>query len=92
MQTSFRPVFGSSQVQLRSTRKPVTPFGGLVSLIEFMGQIGLSEKLGQAMVFKLKSSNAIAPEQTFMGLVFAVIAGASRFASSWPIILGHFSL
>jgi len=80
MQTSFRPVFGSSQVQLRSTDKPVTPFGGLVSLIEFFGRIGLAAKLEEAMVFKLRSPNAIPPAQTLIGFLFAVIAGASRFA------------
>ncbi len=80
MQTSFRPVFGSGQVQIRSTKKPVTPFGGLVSLIEFFGRIGLAAKLEEAMVFKLRSPNAIPPEQTLTGFLFAVIAGASRFA------------
>lgn len=80
MQSSFRPFFGSGQVQLRSTQKPVTPFGGLVSLIEFFGRLGLAAKLEEAMVFKLRSPNAIPPEQTLVGFLFAVIAGASRFA------------
>jgi hypothetical protein len=80
MQHSFRPVFGSGQVQIRSTQKPVTPFGGLVSLIEFFGRIGLAAKLEETMVFKLRSPNAIPPEQTLTGFLFAVIAGASRFA------------
>jgi hypothetical protein len=80
MQTSFRPVFGSSQVQLRSTDKPVTPFGGLVSLFEFFRRIGLAAKLQEAMVFELHSPNAIPPAQTLMGFLCAVIAGASRFA------------
>jgi len=39
MQSSFRPIFGFGQVQLRSTNKPVTPFGGLVSLIKFFKRI-----------------------------------------------------
>jgi len=39
MQSSFRPVFGTSQVQLRSATKAVTPFGGLVSFIEFMNRL-----------------------------------------------------
>jgi hypothetical protein len=80
MHHSFRPVFGSGQVQIRSTQKPVTPFGGLVSLIEFFGRIGLAAKLEKTMVFKLRSPNAIPPEQTLTGFLFAVIAGASRFA------------
>jgi len=80
MQSSFRPIFGSGQVQLRSTNKPVTPFGGLVSLIEFFRRIDLAGKLEEAMIFKLRSPNAIPPEQTLMGFIFAVIVGASRFA------------
>jgi hypothetical protein len=80
MQSSFHPIFGSSQVQLRSTKKAVTPFGGLVSLVEFFHRLGLAAKLEEAMVFQLRSPNAIAPGQTLMGFLFAVIAGASRFA------------
>jgi len=80
MQSSFRPIFGSGQVQLRGTHKPVTPFGGLVSLIEFFKRIDLARKLEEVMVFKLQSPNAIPPEQTLTGFLFAVIAGASRFA------------
>jgi hypothetical protein len=80
MQSSFRPVFGSRQVQLRSTVKAVTPYGGLVSLIEFFGRIGLAAKLQESMPFDLRSPNAIPPAQTLTAFLCAVIAGASRFA------------
>ena len=80
MQTSFRPVFGSSQVQLRSTTKAVTPFGGLVSFIEFMNRLGLAAKLQDLMPFTLSSPNAIPPAQTLMAFLCSVIVGASRFA------------
>jgi hypothetical protein len=80
MQTSFGPVFGTGQVQLRSTKKPVTPFGGLVSFVEFLNRLGLGAKLSEAMPFELKSPNAIPPAQTLMGFLVAVIVGASRFA------------
>jgi hypothetical protein len=80
MQPSFRPIFGSSQVQIQSTTKPVTPFGGLVSLIEFFSRLDLATKLQESMPFELQSPNAIPPAQTLMAFLCAVIAGASRFA------------
>ena len=80
MHATFRPVFGSSQVQFCGTAKPVTPFGGLVSLIEFFSQVGLAEQVHKAMPFKLRSPNAIPPAHTLMAFLFSVIVGASRFA------------
>ena len=80
MQSSFRPIFGSSQVQIQSTTKPVTPFGGLVSLIEFFSRLDLATKLQESMPFELHSPNAIPPAQTLMAFLCAVVAGASRFA------------
>jgi len=82
MQSSFRPLFGSSQVLFRGTPKPVTPFGGLVSLIEFFGKIGLTSQLTELMPFDLRSRNAIPPAHTIVAFFFAVICGASRFAHS----------
>jgi hypothetical protein len=35
MHSVCSPVFAGRQVQVRSTPKPITPFGGLVSLISF---------------------------------------------------------
>ena len=80
MHSRFHPVFGSGQVQFRGTAKPVTPFGGLVSLIEFLSKVGLAKEMEKAMPFKLCSPNAIPPAQTLMAFLFSVIVGASRFA------------
>jgi hypothetical protein len=80
MQTSFRPVFGSGQVQFRGTPKPVTPFGGLASFIEFLSKIGLAEAVQKAMPFTLRSPNAIPPAHTLVAFLCSVIVGASRFA------------
>ncbi len=44
MQGIINPVFTSRQVQLHTTLKPVTPFGGLVSLIEFKIDVASSRK------------------------------------------------
>jgi hypothetical protein len=80
MRSSFRPVFGSKPVQIRSTPKAVTPFGGLCSLFEFFNKIGLASKLQEAMPFTLTSPNAIPPAHTLMAFLSSVIAGAKRFA------------
>jgi hypothetical protein len=61
MHSKFHPIFGSSQVQFRSTAKAVTPFGGLVSLIEFFDRIGLAEQLQKAMPFQLRRSWILLP-------------------------------
>lgn len=80
MPSFFRPVFGSKPVQIRSTPKAVTPFGGLVSLFEFFNKIGLASKLVETMPFTLHSPNAIPPAHTLMAFVISVVAGAKRFA------------
>lgn len=80
MRSTFRSFFGSKPVQIRSTPKAVTPFAGLVSLVEFFNKIGLAAKLQEAMPFKLTSPNAIPPSHTLMAFLSSVIAGAKRFA------------
>ena len=45
MHSVFSPIFAGRQVQVRSTPKPITPFGGLVSLISFFERIGLARKV-----------------------------------------------
>lgn len=61
MCTSFRPVFKSKPVQIRSIPKAVTPLAGLVSVVEFFDKIGLASKIQQAMPFTLPSPNAVPP-------------------------------
>lgn len=80
MPSSFRPFFGSKPVQIRSTPKAVTPFGGLVSLVEFFNKIGLASKLTETMPFTFRSPNAIPPAHTLMAFIISVVAGAKRFA------------
>lgn len=80
MQGIINPVFSSRQVQLHSTLKPVTPFGGLVSLIEFFNTLKLGAVLGRLMPLRYSSPNAIAPEQTLFALIISIIAGAQRLA------------
>jgi hypothetical protein len=80
MHPNIRPVFGSKPVQIRSTPKAVTPFAGLVSLVEFFNKIGLASKLQEVMPFTLNSPNAIPPAHTLMAFLSSVIVGAKRFA------------
>lgn len=80
MQTSIESVFQNQQVKIRSTTKPVTPFGGLVSLIAFFNQIKLAEQLTLLMPFQYQSPNAIPPAQTLLAFMFSIIAGARRLA------------
>jgi len=65
MQGTLHPVFTSRQLLRASTAKPVTPvtpFGGLVSLVEFFHALKLGEALGRFMPFAYTSPNAILPE------------------------------
>jgi hypothetical protein len=72
---------GSRQVHFRGTSKPITPFGGLISLIEFFGKIRLTNAIQAFMPFTLNSPNAIPPAQTLIAFFFtAIVVGASRFA------------
>lgn len=80
MQGTLHPVFRSRQLLLASTAKPVTPFGGLVSVIEFFNALKLGEVLGRLMPFADTSPNAILPEQTLLAFVISIIAGARRLA------------
>lgn len=80
MQGTLHPVFTSRQLLLASTAKPVTPFGGLVSLVEFFHALKLGETLGRFMPFAYTSPNAILPEQTLFTLLISIIVGARRLA------------
>lgn len=80
MQGTLHPVFSSRQLLLASTAKPVTPFGGLVSLIEFFNALKLGEVLGRLMPIAYMSPNAILPEQTLLAFVISIVVGARRLA------------
>jgi hypothetical protein len=80
MQATCNPVFPGRQVHLRSTAKPVTPFGGLVSLIEFFHRIGLAGRVSDLMPFRYTSPNAVPPAQTMVAFMISVVVGARRLA------------
>lgn len=80
MQGTMHPVFSSRHLLLATTAKPVTPFGGLVSLIEFFNSLKLGEVLSGLMPFAYTSPNAIPPEQTLLAFMISIITGARRLA------------
>jgi hypothetical protein len=80
MLSKIHSLFGSRQVPFRGTSKPITPFEGLISLVEFFGKIRLTDAIQDFMPFKLSSPNAIPPAHTLMAFFFSAIVGASRFA------------
>ncbi len=61
MLLKIRSLFGSRQVHFRGTSKPITPFSGLISLVEFFGKIRLTDAIQEFMQFKLNSPSAIPP-------------------------------
>lgn len=80
MQNFCNPVFPGRQVLLASTPKPITPFGGLTSLIAFFGRIDLAGQMSSLMPFAYTSPNAIPPAQTLVAFIISVVAGARRLA------------
>ena len=64
MRLQITPICGGRKVELRETRRAVTPFGGLVVFGEFLGKIGYAEAVRKHLPFRLTSPNAIDPVQT----------------------------
>ncbi len=82
MQRKVSSLWGGKKIVLRQTLLAVTPFRGLSVFIEFLKQIGFSERVQRDLPFGLKSPNAIPAEETFTAFVISVVAGARRFAHS----------
>ena len=77
---NFNPLFGSDELKLETTPKAVTPFAGMASFFVWLGALEFQKQVAAVMPFEYRSPNAIAPEQTLMAFISAVIVGASRFA------------
>src|SRR5688572_7201200 len=79
--TQINALFGGAKLVLDETPKAITPFGGLASLIAFLGKIGFVEQLQAALPFAAPASNnAIPLAQTFTAFLVSVVSGARRFA------------
>jgi hypothetical protein len=77
---NFNPLFGSDELKLQTTPKAVTPFAGMASFFAWLGALEFPKRVAPVMPFEYRSPNAIAPEQTLMAFISAVVVGASRFA------------
>jgi len=80
MPTFVTTLFGKTRAKLTETPRAVTPFGGLVSFIEFLGQIGYAQRVEQHLPWQLSSPNAIPLAHTLTAFCIGVVAGARRFA------------
>jgi hypothetical protein len=77
-------IFDGRKVSLRETDQALTPFGGMVVLLEFLNKIGFVKKVVECMPVIHRSPNAIPPAQTYIAFLISVAAGARRFAqTSW---------
>src|SRR6516164_4613279 len=80
MPTFVTGLFGKARTKLSQTPRAVTPFGGPVSFIEFLEQIGYARQVEQHLPWELSSPNAIPLAHTLTAFCIGVVAGARRFA------------
>lgn len=80
MQDEFRRIGDAGQGVLRETKRAVTPFGGLIVLIELIRRRGVLAQVKARLPFTYRSNNQIAPEHTLLAFWLGVAAGARRFA------------
>lgn len=80
MQHEFRRIGDGRQGILRETDQAVTPFGGLVVLIELLQRMGVMAAVREKLPFTYRSNNASEPEHILLAFWLAVVAGARRFA------------
>ena len=88
--TEINALFGRAKLVLDETPKAITPFGGLASLIAFLGRIGFVEQLESAMPFAASTSNnAIPLTHTFTAFLMTVVTGGRRFAHAQWLRADH---
>jgi hypothetical protein len=80
MQHEFRRIGDGRQAVLRETRRAVTPFGGLVVLVELLRKMRVVEAVQERLPFRYRSNNRSAPEHILLAFWLGVVAGARRFA------------
>ena len=88
--TQINALFGGAKLLLEETPKAVTPYGGLASLIAFLGRIGFVEQVQAALPFPAPTSNnAIPLAHTFTAFLVSVVVGARRFAHTQWLRADH---
>jgi len=80
MQPKSSPRRGATELSIEYTSKPVSGWGGLVSVFRFFDQLGLREVLRQVLPDGRSSPNQIPVLDIVLGLFATVLAGGRRFA------------
>lgn len=80
MHYEFRRIGDGGQAILRETKRAVTPFGGLVVMVELLRKLGAVEAVRARLPFRYESNNAIDPAHTLLAFWLGVMVGARRFA------------
>jgi hypothetical protein len=77
-------LLSNERLIVRETQRAVTPFGGMVVLLEFLRRIELIGRIRQHMPIRWRSHNQIDPTATFAAFLLAVLVGARRFVhANW---------
>lgn len=80
MRHEFRRIGDGRQAVLKETMRPMTPFGGLTTMVELLRQLDFLGAVRRHLPFRYESNNVIAPEHTFLAFLLGVAAGARRFS------------
>ena len=80
MQHELRRLGDGRQAVLRETKRAITPFGGLVVLVELLRQLDFLGAVRRHLPFRYESNHSIPPEHTLLAFLLAVAGGARRFA------------
>lgn len=80
MRHEFRRIGDGGQAVLQETKRAVTPFGGLVVMVEWLRRLGAVAAVRERLPFRYRSNHQIAPEHTLLGFWLGVMVGARRFA------------
>lgn len=80
MHYELRRIGDGRQVVLRETKRAVTPFGGLVVVVELLRKLRVMEAVRERLPFRYRSNNASAPEHILLAFWLGVAAGARRFS------------
>src|SRR5512147_904486 len=71
---------GATELSIEYTSKPVSGWGGLVSVFRFFDRLGVREVLREVLPDGRTSPNQIAVVDIVLGLFVTVLTGGRRFA------------
>ena len=69
------PLGGEENVELRETKRAVTPWGELVVFVQFLRKVELLDVMGKHLPFVWTPPNAIDPVQIFTAFLASVLTG-----------------